>query len=356
MEYAIFIEIALKFLKERRDKMTREEKMRIYRRRQAVLLICIGAVLVVLIALLIIIFVSKDSEPIKDPDSLSIVQSDEVSETEEIPVDGGNSNLPGSIYFKEKQITIKVGESYTAEVVNETGSGGGYIWESSNSSVATVDGGIITGQSLGSCDITVKISATDKSAQLRVYVESAETDSEHEVIEENGLTYIDGILIANKTYSLPADYDPGASEEALEAFSEMAADAAAEGLDIYISSGYRSYYDQERIYNNYVAQDGQEVADTYSSRPGHSDHQTGLAFDLNSIDDSFGYTPESDWVAANAHRYGFIIRFPEGKEEYTGYQYEPWHIRYLGIDKATEVYESGLSLEEFLGIDSEYKD
>lgn len=336
--------------------MTREEKMKIYRRRQAALLICIGAVVVVLIVLLVIIFVSKDSEPIKDPDSLSIVQSDEVSKTEEIPVDGGNSQSQGSLYFTEKEITIKVGESYTAEVVNETGSGGGYIWESSNSSVATVDSGNITGQFEGSCDITVTINGTDKSAKLRVYVESEETEGEHEISEENGLTYIDGILIANKTYSLPADYDPGINEEALEAFNEMASDAAAEGLNIYISSDYRSYYDQERIYNNYVAEDGQEAADTYSSRPGHSDHQTGLAFDLNSIDDSFGYTPESDWVAANAHKYGFIIRFPEGKEEYTGYKYEPWHIRYLGIDKATEVYESGLSLEEFLGIDSEYKD
>lgn len=336
--------------------MTRKEKMKIYRRRQAALLICIGIVLVILIILLVIIFVSSDSEPIKDPDSLSIVQSDEVSKIEEVPVDGESSRLQGQLYFTESEISIKVGERYTAEVVNETDSGGGYIWESSNNSVATVDSGIITGQSAGSCDITVTISASDKSARLRVYVEAGGNDSEHEIIEENGLTYIDGILIANKTYSLPADYDPGANEEALAAFDEMAKDAAAEGLNIYISSGYRSYYDQERIYNNYVEADGQELADTYSSRPGHSDHQTGLAFDLNSIDDSFGYTPESDWVAANAHRYGFIIRFPEGKEEYTGYQYEPWHIRYLGVEKATEVYESGLSLEEFLGIDSEYKD
>ncbi|MGN1085540.1 MAG: hypothetical protein ACI4Q5_00765, partial [Porcipelethomonas sp.] len=89
--------------------------MKIYRRRQAALLICIGTVLVILIILLIIIFVSKDSEPIKDPDSLSIVQSDEVSETEEIPVGGGESELQGSLYFTEKEITIKVGESYTAE-------------------------------------------------------------------------------------------------------------------------------------------------------------------------------------------------------------------------------------------------
>lgn len=335
--------------------MTREEKMKIYRRRQAALLICIGAVLILLIVLLVIIFVSKDSEPIKSTSEISS-SAQESENSDDVPVDGQNSGSQGSLYFTESEITIKIGESYTAEVVNETGTDGKYIWESSNVSVASVNSGVITGQSEGSCDITVTISGTDKSAQLRVYVESGESEGEHEITEENGLTYIDGILIANKTYSLPADYDPGASEEALAAFDEMAADAAAEGLNIYISSGYRSYYDQESIYNRYCETDGQELADTYSSRPGHSDHQTGLAFDLNSIDDSFGYTPESDWVAVNAHKYGFIIRFPEGKEEYTGYQYEPWHIRYLGVEKATEVYESGLSLEEFLGIDSEYKD
>ncbi len=183
------------------------------------------------------------------------------------------------------------------------------------------------------------------------------TDEARFAIEnKNGMTYIDGILIANKSYSLPSDYDPGESSEALDAFYEMQADASDEGLNIYISSSYRSYEDQERIYQNYCDTDGQEAADTYSSRPGFSDHQTGLAFDLNSIDDSFGYTPESDWVSANCHKYGFIIRYPKGKEEITGYQYEPWHIRYIGVDKAAAVYESGLCLEEYLGIDSAYKE
>ncbi len=186
--------------------------------------------------------------------------------------------------------------------------------------------------------------------------EAATEEARFAVENIDGMTYIDGILIANKTYSLPADYDPGVNEEALNAFYEMQEDAAAEGLNIYISSDYRSYDDQERIYNSYCDSDGQEIADTYSSRPGHSDHQTGLAFDLNSIDDSFGLTPESDWVAENCYKYGFIIRFPEGKEEYTGYQYEPWHIRYIGTEKAAEVYESSLSLEEFLGIESKYAD
>ena len=130
--------------------------------------------------------------------------------------------------------------------------------------------------------------------------------------------------------------------------------AAAEGLNIYISSAFRSYEYQTKIYNNYVARDGQQQADTYSARPGHSEHQTGLAFDLNSIDDSFANTPESDWVAQHAHEYGFIIRYPADKESVTGFKYEPWHLRYLGVDSATKVYESGLCLEEYLDITSIY--
>lgn len=330
-----------------------KEKMKIYRRRQTVLLICIAVVIIAVITAIVLIFVSKDSEPIKNSEKPTVSQTDESG----LPVDGGKENQQGSICFEESEITIKVGETYIAKVINDSGNTDSYIWESSNVSVASVDNGEIRGQSEGSCNITVTINGTNLSASLRVNVETGNTtENGHEINVENGLTYIDGILIANKSYSMPADFDPGVNQEALDAFDEMAADAAEEGLSIYISSDYRSYYDQERIYNSYVERDGQEAADTYSSRPGHSDHQTGLAFDLNSIDDSFGYTPESDWVAANAHKYGFIIRFPKGKEDITGYQYEPWHIRYLGVEKAAEVFESGLCLEEFLGIDSVYKD
>lgn len=187
----------------------------------------------------------------------------------------------------------------------------------------------------------------------------AEVQSENPSVPENGITeptYIDGILIANKTYALPSNYAPGTDEEALAAFDEMQKAAYADGCNIYISSGYRSYERQVEIYNRYVSQDGKEAADTYSSRPGHSEHQTGLTFDLNSIDMSFADTPEGAWVAENCHKYGFIVRYPEGKEDITGYMYEPWHIRYLGVEKATEVYESGLCLEEFLGITSSYED
>lgn len=172
----------------------------------------------------------------------------------------------------------------------------------------------------------------------------------------DGVTYVNGILIANKSYGLPADYAPGVSEEAQSAFEEMAAGAAEDGINLYIASGFRSYDYQAKLYQRYVDRDGKEEADTYSARPGHSEHQTGLAFDLNEVSDAFIGTPEAEWLASHAHEYGFIIRYPADKVEITGYKYEPWHVRYLGKDTAAAVYESGLCLEEYLGIDSVYAD
>lgn len=167
-------------------------------------------------------------------------------------------------------------------------------------------------------------------------------------------TYINGILIVNKTYALPSWFGDGLTAETQNAFAAMQAEAASLGLDIYISSGFRSYWSQESIYNRYVASDGQAAADRYSARPGHSEHQSGLTFDLNSIDESFAYTPEGQWVRDNAHRFGFVIRYPPGKEGITGYIWEPWHLRYLGVPVATELYTSGLTLEEYLGVTSQY--
>ena len=172
----------------------------------------------------------------------------------------------------------------------------------------------------------------------------------------NGITYINGILIANKTYSLPSNYGNGLTKETQNAFNQMDADASSLGLNLYISSGYRSYYDQKYIYNNYVSIDGKEEADTYSARAGHSEHQTGLAFDLNTIDDSFTNTPEGKWVHDNCHKYGLILRYPKGKDNITGYMHESWHLRYVGTDLATKLYNNGnwITLEEYFGIDSKY--
>ena len=166
----------------------------------------------------------------------------------------------------------------------------------------------------------------------------------------NGITYVDGVLIANKKYGLPSNYNPGINSEAYNSLTNMQNDANSLGYNIPLVSGFRSYWDQNYIYNNYVSIYGVEETDTFSARPGTSEHQTGLAFDVGAIDDNYGNTNEGIWLAENSHKYGFIIRYPQGKQHITGYKYEPWHIRYLGVDLATKVYNSGLTLEEYLGI------
>ena len=132
--------------------------------------------------------------------------------------------------------------------------------------------------------------------------------------------------------------------------------ASNDGLNIYVVSGFRSYWDQNYIYNNYVAWDGQYNADTYSARPGHSEHQTGLAFDLNWVSDEFEYTSEGIWLNNNAYKYGFILRYPKGKTYETGYIYEPWHYRYVGTDLSYKLFNNGnwITIENYFGINSQY--
>lgn len=184
---------------------------------------------------------------------------------------------------------------------------------------------------------------------------------------DKGVTYIEDTIIVNKTYSLPSGFAPNNLEDingyikvvdfAKKAFNELKSDASSIGLNIYASSGYRSYADQEYIYNNYVRMDGREKADTYSARGGYSEHQTGLVIDVNTVDMTFDNTSESNWLRDNSYKYGFIIRYPKGKDDITGYMYEPWHIRYVGKKLAEKIYNNGdyLTLEEYFGIDSKYE-
>lgn len=183
---------------------------------------------------------------------------------------------------------------------------------------------------------------------------SSLTSNGYTIERISGITYVDGIMIANKTYTLPRDFAPGIQPDAYDAFLEMQSAAAEDGISLYIVSGYRSYSDQDAIYARYVSNDGRAAADTYSSRPGHSDHQTGYTFDLNSLEQSFENTAEGIWLAEHCAQYGFIIRYPKGKDAYTGYMFEPWHVRYIGKEKAEAITESGLSLEEYYGITSDY--
>ena len=138
---------------------------------------------------------------------------------------------------------------------------------------------------------------------------------------------------------------------AKEAFEKMAKDARKENLKIIAMSTYRSYSYQVDLYNRYKKKDGQEAADKYSGRPGFSEHQSGLAVDVyNGKEDytNFESTKEFTWMKDHAHEYGFIIRFPKGKENETGYQYESWHYRYVGIDVATYIKNNNISLEEYI--------
>lgn len=172
----------------------------------------------------------------------------------------------------------------------------------------------------------------------------------------DGATYFGDVLITNKTYALPEDYGTGLKMEVVNAFREMASDAAKDGITLWIVSGYRSYETQVVTYQYNVNQSGREKADRVSARPGHSEHQTGLSLDINSTLDSFAGTPEAIWLEKHCVQYGFIIRYPKEKESVTGYQYEPWHIRYLGKEKAAEIACTGLTLEEYFGITSRYNE
>lgn len=222
-------------------------------------------------------------------------------------------------------------------------------WSTSDSAVATVDqNGNVTGVQAGECTITVSVTGNPAvSKDILVHVRHLSV--------RDGCTYVDGILVINKTYGVPETYDPGLYDEVAAAFEEMRADAAADGMNLYIGSSYRDYAYQVEIYNNYADLYGWEQADTFSARPGYSEHQSGFVIDCNTIDDAFGETPEAAWLAEHCEQYGFIVRYPEGKEDITGYKYEPWHIRYVGSDVAQEIKALGVCLEEYLGVDSVYQ-
>ena len=172
--------------------------------------------------------------------------------------------------------------------------------------------------------------------------------------------------IVNKYYQLEEDFEPNnltaidskyarndsqlLQKEATEAFNQMCRDAKLENISLYSGSAYRSYEYQNTIYNDYIKKDGLTTAETYSARPGYSEHQLGLAVDI--MNGNWSYVSkdniEYSWLIANSYKYGFILRYPENKEYITGYMFEPWHYRYLGKELATRVYNSGLTYDEYV--------
>lgn len=172
----------------------------------------------------------------------------------------------------------------------------------------------------------------------------------------------DVLVICNKYYALPGGFVPKdlvnvngsnvkMTKVAAEKFELMAKASENDGVKIYPGSGYRSEDTQRSIYNRYVKTDGVKKADTYSARPGHSEHETGLAIDITTgngrIDDSFIDTPQDKWLRENAYKYGFILRYPSDKVDITGYKYESWHYRYVGEDVAKIIYDNNLTYEEY---------
>jgi len=173
------------------------------------------------------------------------------------------------------------------------------------------------------------------------------------IILVNKYNYLEKDYVPNNLVILDEFSKPGIrlNSEAYEKFKEMANDALKEDdLKLRIVSAYRSYEYQENLYNNYLKYDDRKKVDTYSARAGYSEHQTGLAVDIdNEIINynRFHITREFAWISKNAHKYGFILRYPLGKEYITGYKYEPWHYRYVGKDIATYIYQNNITYEEY---------
>ncbi len=173
------------------------------------------------------------------------------------------------------------------------------------------------------------------------------------------IDYAPQLAAPNVPLRLPAtNPEMQVSGQIVPAVQQLFAAAKQAGFDLMVASGYRSYSQQVAVYNAEVGRNGQDVADRESARPGHSEHQTGLAVDVEPSDRRcevqvcFGDLPEGKWVAAHAHTYGFIIRYMPGTEAVTGYTYEPWHLRYVGAELAAEIYEQdNPPLETFFGLD-----
>ena len=246
------------------------------------------------------------------------------------------------ITLKEDAIRLKHGEEYNPN-------------DNIDSVFDVVDGEITDYEINHSLDVNkageynVEIKAEDSNGNLSNSEFTIIVEEKEVAVEEVKPTYINSILLVNKSYHLPSSFG-GPDSTANKALEELQQAAKLEGYDLPLLSGYRSYEYQKQLFQNYASKYGVEKANTFSARAGQSEHQTGLAFDVGSIDDEYGETESGKWLAENCKNHGFIIRYPEEKQHITGYKYEPWHIRYVGKEKAIEITNSGLTLEEYLGV------
>ena len=209
------------------------------------------------------------------------------------------------------------------------------------------------------------ISLVNVSADFDWYDEDAIKDTDVSLKE---------LMLVNKFYHLNEKYVPenienisatyaydenSTTKEVFDAFKKMWQKAKSEDINLIITSSYRDYESQAKLWDNYANNKGEEWADSFAARAGYSEHQTGLALDIvtyNSTMDNFDDSPEAKWLKKNAYKYGFILRYPKGKEDITGYDYEPWHYRYVGIDAAKEIQNKGITYDEYYAYYIENKD
>lgn len=203
------------------------------------------------------------------------------------------------------------------------------------------------------------VALTNVGSIGKYYENTKATDMDKEyAILVNKFYYLSSTYAPKDLVSIGWDYRLGgqnehkyARREVVEAFIDMWTDAKSEGIYLLVDSAYREYDKQESVYREYENKHGTKFADSIAARPGFSEHQTGLALDIYSKECTsasiFKDTKTYAWLIANAHKYGFILRYPKGKEKITGYNYESWHYRYLGVDLATKVYEEGITYDEY---------
>lgn len=216
----------------------------------------------------------------------------------------------------------------------------------------------------------VSVTVEEKSPE-----EVQKNTNENDNIEQTASNDPNSItVLVNKQYGLPDNFKPTdlvypdvpftfsakidkreMRKEAAAALEQLFSGAKKDGIYLLGVSAYRSYVTQKGLFNSYADKDGEQRAETYSAVPGHSEHETGLAIDVTggngkcAAEDCFAGTKEAAWLANHAYEYGFIVRYPKGKESITGYEYEPWHIRYVGKKVAKEIQEKGITLEEYTG-------
>ena len=254
-------------------------------------------------------------------------------------------NISPIIKIDKKVISLKVNDEY-----KESNYSAYDDYDKTITDKIKIDNNINNKKS-GTYEVIYKVSdSSNNSTEVKkiVHVYEGTSNNYNEII--SGPTYIKDILIVNKKYNLPSTYNKGIDKEANEALLQMQQAAKKEGLVLNLLSSYRSYNHQNSLYNNYVSKYGQLEADKISARAGHSEHQTGLSFDIGTLTSNFGSTKEGLWLKNNSYKYGFIIRYPKNKTHITGYSYEPWHIRYLNIELATYLTINELTLEEYLEI------